>query len=301
MVSQNRLSLAELSSLSATIAGTFASIIYQQTIYAIAPLSIALSLNLFHRRQLEHRIQSQFNSLDAIGGEVIPHLQSQVDNLTHAIDSANLTPPPSLNLDQIETAIASKVEALINERINLPSLETYQQLMRELQGKYEYELVIDRDRSHQLFHLAIAQAQERLILVCPWLTTHVITDRVIARFEQLLKQGCQIDIGWGYLNDAPNGKLDRDLLIAHNQPWKYRALPQLENLHRRASLHRYPGKLTLKLLGTHEKFLVCDRTWAMLGSHNFLASTNYSREREIGLKTTDPRIISELVHRFTII
>jgi hypothetical protein len=106
MVSKNRLSLAELSALSATIAGTFASIIYQQTIYVIAPLSIALSLNLFHRRQLEHRIQSQGNSINAIGGEVIPHLQSQVDNLTHAIDSSILPPPPPINLEQIETAIA---------------------------------------------------------------------------------------------------------------------------------------------------------------------------------------------------
>lgn len=299
MVSKNRLSLAELSSLSATIAGTLASIIYQQTIYAIAPLSIALSLNFFYRRQLEHRIQSQFNSIDAIEGEIIPHLQSQMNNLAHTLDSALLTLPPPLNIDQIETAIASKVEALINERINLPNLEIYQQLTREIQGKYEYELVIDRERSHQLLNLAIAQAQERLILVCPWLTTYVITDRLIARFDRLLQQGCQIDIGWGHLNDAPNQQLDRDLLIAHNQPWKYRALPQLEILQQRASHHQYPGKLNLKLLGTHEKFLICDCVWAMLGSHNFLSSTNYSREREIGLKTTDPRIISELIHRFT--
>ncbi len=269
-----------------------------KTIYAIAPLSIALSLNFFHRRQLENQIYSQVNSIDEIGGEIIPHLQSQVNKLAHAIDSSILPPPPSIDLNQIETAIASKVEESINERINFPSLETFQQLVSDLQGKYEYELVLDRDRSHQLLHLAIDQAQERLILVCPWLTTYVITPRFLSRIEELLQQGCQIDIGWGHLNDAPNRQLDRHLLITHNPAWKYQALPQLESLQQRAFQRRYSGKLTLKLLGTHEKFIVCDRAWAMLGSHNFLSSTNYSREREIGLKTTDPRIISELIDRF---
>lgn len=37
----------------------------------------------------------------------------------------------------------------------------------------------------------------------------------------------------------------------------------------------------------------------MLGSHNFLASSDYSKqERELGLYTTDPRIIAELIKRF---
>ncbi|MBR8833365.1 MAG: hypothetical protein DSM106950_04800 [Stigonema ocellatum SAG 48.90 = DSM 106950] len=54
----------------------------------------------------------------------------------------------------------------------------------------------------------------------------------------------------------------------------------------------------MKLLGTHEKFLVCDRSWAMLGSHNFLTSGDSGSEREVGLRTNDPRIIEELISRF---
>ncbi|WP_287275581.1 MULTISPECIES: hypothetical protein [unclassified Okeania] len=41
----------------------------------------------------------------------------------------------------------------------------------------------------------------------------------------------------------------------------------------------YPGLFRLKLLGTHENFLVCDEKFAFVGSHNFLASGEESLER----------------------
>ena len=56
--------------------------------------------------------------------------------------------------------------------------------------------------------------------------------------------------------------------------------------------------LTLKVLGTHEKFLVCDRKFAMLGSHNYLTSHTNSSERELGLKTDSPELIDKLIELF---
>jgi phosphatidylserine/phosphatidylglycerophosphate/cardiolipin synthase-like enzyme len=56
--------------------------------------------------------------------------------------------------------------------------------------------------------------------------------------------------------------------------------------------------LKLKILGTHEKFLVCDRQFAMLGSHNYLTSDTKSSEREIGLKTDSPELIDKLIEIF---
>jgi uncharacterized protein YjbI with pentapeptide repeats len=75
--------------------------------------------------------------------------------------------------------------------------------------------------------------------------------------------------------------------------WRYNALPDLRQLER-----DYPGFFSLKLLGTHEKFLVCDSTFAMLGSHNMLTSNVQSTEREVGIRTTDPYIIQGLIDRF---
>jgi hypothetical protein len=36
----------------------------------------------------------------------------------------------------------------------------------------------------------------------------------------------------------------------------------------------------------------------MIGSHNFMTSTDKSQERELGIKTTDPQIISDIVASF---
>lgn len=63
----------------------------------------------------------------------------------------------------------------------------------------------------------------------------------------------------------------------------YRSLPKLQALE-----SQYPQLFQLKLLGTHEKFLVCDDSFAMLGSHNLLTSNTSSTEREIGLLTDAP-------------
>ncbi len=41
-----------------------------------------------------------------------------------------------------------------------------------------------------------------------------------------------------------------------------------------------------------------DRSWTMLGSQNFLTSGTKSPEREVGLRTNDPRIITDLIKRF---
>jgi uncharacterized protein involved in tellurium resistance len=119
-------------------------------------------------------------------------------------------------------------------------------------------------------------------MACPWLTTWA-TD--IAKFEFILSKGVRIDIGWGSLEDLAQEQTD-------NIIW-YGALPQLQQLQ-----EQYPDLLHMKELGTHEKFLVCDESFAMLGSHNFLTSGSSSPEFEVGIFTKDPNIIDQLIEHF---
>jgi phosphatidylserine/phosphatidylglycerophosphate/cardiolipin synthase-like enzyme len=44
--------------------------------------------------------------------------------------------------------------------------------------------------------------------------------------------------------------------------------------------------------------LVCDQTFAMIGSHNFMSSSATKSERELGLKTDNPEIINKLIKLF---
>ncbi|MEA5470220.1 hypothetical protein [Spirulina sp. 06S082] len=75
----------------------------------------------------------------------------------------------------------------------------------------------------------------------------------------------------------------------------YNALSRLRELR-----SRFPDRMELKLLGTHEKYLVCDRQFALVGNHNTLSSldTLYA-PREMGVKTTDAGILETLREDYT--
>ncbi|WP_460203829.1 phospholipase D-like domain-containing protein [Scytonema sp. NUACC21] len=193
--------------------------------------------------------------------------------------------------DEME-AIASPLQKQIQDlALRLDSLEKYtnncfadiNHLLKAIEP-YSYELVFDRSGSRAILIEALQKAQNFLILVCPWLTPVGMPDWVIQQLEILLKKDVLVQIGWGRSDDLKQGKTDDTF-------W-YGALPRLLKLQ-----DKYPEKFHLKALGTHEKFLVYDDV-AFLGSHNLLTSGKYSNEREVGLLTTDPRIVQGLIKRF---
>lgn len=143
--------------------------------------------------------------------------------------------------------------------------------------------MFDRAGSRAVLLQALEQAQEQLIIVCPWLNRNSIDADLIQKFRDCLNRNCRIEIGWGHLSDRSRIGIG----------WRYNALPALKQMEQDC-----PGFFSLKLLGTHEKFLVCDSTFVMLGSHNILTSSVQSAEREVGIRTTDPYIIQELIERF---
>lgn len=154
----------------------------------------------------------------------------------------------------------------------------------------EYQLVFDRFESRSVLREALCESKERLIIVCPWLNRNSIDADLLQQFRDCLNRNCRIDIGWGYLSERSRLGIG----------WRYNALKDLRQLEQ-----DYPDYFKLKLLGTHEKFLVCvgearrrHRTFAMLGSHNVLTSNAQSAEWEAGIRTTDPQIIQGLIDRF---
>ncbi|WP_233501875.1 phospholipase D-like domain-containing protein [Acaryochloris thomasi] len=61
---------------------------------------------------------------------------------------------------------------------------------------------------------------------------------------------------------------------------------------------RQHSNLRLKAIGTHEKFLVCDRSFAMIGTHNFLTPDDGSQERQVSLRTTDQNAIHQRLQSY---
>lgn len=159
---------------------------------------------------------------------------------------------------------------------------------------YEYQLIFDRANSRQVLMEALEKAQKRLILVCPWLSEYGTDNFVIQKLEKLLKQDVFVEIGWGYSRDINEVKNKPGLLREKLKSYStyYSALNELERLE-----NKYQN-FKMKLIGTHEKFIICDDCFAMLGSHNFLTSGTSSSEHEVGIKTNDIRLIKKLIERF---
>jgi len=219
----------------------------------------------------------------------LDELQQQMPSLQQLVSGYAKIEARMGVLDRLRSEFSVQVDATVEKRIT-----ELNQLLKTIQPVYEYELVFDRSGSRKVFiEVALEQTQHRLILVCPWPAWAV--SQVIQKLEALLQKNVRIDIGWGSLTDInklPFGSGPiRQRLKSYSD--YYSALPKLSELER-----KYSNQLNLKLLGTHEKFLVCDDRLAMVGSHNFLTSGSSSDEREAGMKTNDPRIVADLTKRF---
>jgi len=78
--------------------------------------------------------------------------------------------------------------------------EESQQQPTQLQS-HEYQLVFDRSGSRAVLMEALEKAQERLIIVCPWLSRNSIDADLMQKFRDCLNRNCRIEIGWGYLSE----------------------------------------------------------------------------------------------------
>lgn len=161
---------------------------------------------------------------------------------------------------------------------------------------YEYELIAG-DRPDLLL-AALEQVQQRLIIVSPWLRK-TATNGVVERLEATLKRQVQVNIGWGHRTDIGREGNPNKSITLTSKGWRYHAerdkfqnyqlLPEILSLKKRYS------HLSLKLLGVEEKVIVCDRAWAMMGGQHSLCYDASQIPADVGLYTTDPRIINGLI------
>ncbi|MGB3193233.1 MAG: phospholipase D-like domain-containing protein, partial [Limnoraphis sp.] len=214
------------------------------------------------KRRLDKYTQ-QFNTRPEL--QQLAELQKRLDELCEnrvSISSSPETDRP-ISVDIIPTIPLLETEVILS----LP----------------KSELVFDRSGSREVLIEALETAEERLIIVCPWLNCNSINENLLEKMRDCLNRNCKVDIGWGYLGDCK--KIGKG--------WRYNALGDLQQLEQ-----EYPDLFRLKLLGTHEKYIVCDFSFAMVGSHNVLTSGVQSAEREVGIRTTDLQIIQGLINRF---
>ena len=275
----------------------------KQLVFGIVFIIISMKLDLMNNHKLfqgiknknyqfQEKLEEIKTNLDALPVKKKSfspiHIEEKIIKLNNRIN--NLA-TEKLSTNQLEELI-SRFDFSIKQQI-----QDFNQLVKRTRPSYE--LILDRDGSRKVLLEALKKAQSRIILVCPWIA-HGVDNEVIEYCKAFLKKGGSIDLGWGHLNDINKDKhefITRDeflkIVKSKNKYWAYNNLEKFIELEK-----QYPQKMNLRLLGTHEKFLICDNSFAMIGSHNFLTSNLKIQEREIGLKFNDLNIIKDLVNRF---
>lgn len=237
-------------------------------------------------------------------------LRDWVSHLPQILDSTALQTQVKVLAARVEWA--ENMGQDVQQRVEAAVTAQLKSVMQQLEANRpvpQYELVFDVQgtrRSHSdsgcasraILQQALTQAEGRLVIVYPYPTPETLNTDLIAQFRDFLdRQGC-LDLGWGHLGNISNGYLPRSLdrrraVNATEKGFLYDILNQLTDLKR-----QYPDQFRFKVLGTDENFLVCDRSFAVLGTQSLPTASVVFPQAAVGLRTTNPAVIQELVDRF---
>ena len=170
-----------------------------------------------------------------------------------------------------------------------------------------YELIFDLqpgdvETSHSsnsriLLEQALKNAQSQLMLVFPRVDSAVLDSAMLQKFRIFLDRGGKLDVGIGHLGETQQTHQPRYIHQrrnhSSNQSFLQSLLSQFTQLNQ-----KYNSQFRFKVLGTDENFLVCDRSYAILGFQPVALQSAAFPRVVVGLKTTDLDVMQSLNDRF---
>ncbi|ART62819.1 phospholipase D-like domain-containing protein [Kushneria marisflavi] len=140
-------------------------------------------------------------------------------------------------------------------------------------------LVHNRGHHEELTH-ALQIVRKELVIVSGWLSDRVVNDQFCGLLANALDRGVNVHIAYGASDRDGQHRLSETAS---------KALARLKEISKRSC----KGRLTILQRPTHEKCLVVDKKYAIVGSFNWLANAHY-RDRETSLKVHQRRVVVEL-------
>lgn len=260
-------------------------------------LSIHAQVQTLVSSYLAH-LRSQINSVQE-ATQTLTQQQQQLRSQMHHL-------PPSLDVvalqRQVQNLKASTDMTLLQKQIRRLLHQQFQNVNAQLQFHAPgYRLVVDVPTvgdagSQSILEQAIAQAQQRLVLIFPW-SKPELDAKIVGRLEGFLQRGGRLDLGWCHQSDCEEPRLLTPLV----RGWSAAGLrPELQaTLDRLLALKRqYGDRFRFQILGTAENFLVCDRAFAALGIAESLTTQTILGQIQLKLCTTDRAVIEQLIQRF---
>lgn len=126
---------------------------------------------------------------------------------------------------------------------------------------------------------ALDEAEERIVILSGWITKYVVDKKFTNKILQALEKDIQIYIGYGWQNSYSN----------HHTPMQssHEAIKQLRKIQ---ATHK--GKLLIKEFPNHQKCIITDASYVIVGSHNWLSNNKYKNE-EFSIKIYSEQLANE--------
>jgi hypothetical protein len=256
--------------------------------------------------QLESLIETRLTPLkgDLEGIQTLTQTLEQQQKHLHAWMNRL---PEMLDFSALRNQMKFLGDRIDRQETNLEDLGT--KVVAIADGQVEgspYELIFDLQagdesqanaNSRILLEQALKAAQDHLMFVFPRIDRDTLDGAMLQQFRNFLDRGGKLDIGIGQLGDSQQNHQPR---YVHQRSANTSGKSFLQNLLGQFTQlkSKYSGQFRFKVLGTDENFLVCDRSYAILGFQSINIHSNAFPRVAVGLKTTDLNVMQSLDDRF---
>ncbi len=188
--------------------------------------------------------------MEMIRNGLEPWDMDSMENMLPLIGDNGLHPPRALMEDgdgEGEALIATPTERTMKE-LMLTNME-------EKKGAADASKVYLLSTSEHFAKMqeTLDQAEKEVVIISPWVS-RVVIDELLPNMKQFLERGGTLWIGYGYPNEE-----------GHKRKRTEETIQRLK--HHLSS----PRFLPIRLGDTHEKILICDEKFAVIGSYNWLS------------------------------
>ncbi len=148
-----------------------------------------------------------------------------------------------------ESGFKQSEQVIIKKYIDKSNLE-------KIDGKKHYDFLLK----------SIQDATHSVHILSGWLSDAVIDNKFINLLNDALKRGVDVYIGYGW----------QDIKGMHKDNPK--ALESLRNVYRNKRQYNHPGNIYVSKFPNHQKILVIDDRYVVVGSANWLSNKAYKNE-----------------------
>lgn len=154
--------------------------------------------------------------------------------------------------------------------------DTEQRRIRAAANSDNTEVIKDSQHSREL-ERAVEATRERLVISSGWISDRVVNRGFCKKLDDAMQRGVAITIYYGWQSYNQRHEPDRS---ARN------ALSNLDKLKSVGEKKSYRGSLAYYEVATHEKLLLVDDKYAVVGSFNWLSNKGL-RNAELSIKIHD--------------